>query len=181
MNAPMKPGAAASRAAAIARGAAALAGHVEAVERLLAARPAVSTREIVDAIHRSITRATTVAAAMGLRRSDEHPDHARTAPVYHARDVDTAIAAERAWVADRARRSPAAQRRQVEPARGPVGGSLEVVPLADVREPGDRFACTVLCARLSARTCVARQRSLRPECHVCRDCADGREVARRIA
>lgn len=123
-----------------------------------------------------------VSSAMGLRRSDEHPDHARQAPVYHARDVETAIAAERAWVAERARRSPAAQRRRPEPvARGPVGGTLDVVPLDEVRSPGDRFACVVLGARLSASACVARQRSEQTACIVCRDCADGREAARRIA
>jgi len=182
VNAPVKPGSAACRASALARGAAALAGHVETVERLLATRPAVSTREIVAAISRSVTRATRVAAAMGLRRSDEHPDHARLAPVYHARDVETAIAAERAWVAERARRSPAAQRRRSEPVKvgGTVGGTLAVVPIDDLRDPGDRFACVALGARLSARACVARQRSEQTLCIVCRDCATGREVARRV-
>lgn len=180
MNAPEKPGAAAARATALARVAVTMAGHVAIVERLLAGGSAVSTAEIARVIGRGVHSAVAVSTALGLRRSDEAGPRRKGTPVYHARDLETAIAAERAWLADRARRSPAAQRRPVEPARGPVGGSLAVLPIADLREPSDRFACAVLCARLSARTCVARQRSEKPECFVCRDCADGREVARRV-
>jgi len=194
MNAPEKAGVAAARAAAMARGAAVVAAHAAVVERLVDARGAVSTAEVCAALGRTVQSAVTACAALGLRRSDETDARRYGIPVFHARTLDAAIAAERAWLAARASRSPASReprRLQVRPdklaprhaaiATPGAPAALVVLPLADVREPGDVFACSALGARLSAGACVARQRSERIECFVCRDCDDGRAVARRLA
>lgn len=196
MNAPERY--AGVRAVAQARATVILAAHVEAAERLIETCGAVSTAELCGAIGRSRRIAVIVSATLGLRRSDETAEHRREAPVYHARELDAALAAERAWLAARAARSPVAtsspkaMARRVRPPRlAPAIGAtaaepgvpvtLVVLPLADVRASGDVFACSALGARLSAGACVAQHQSALPERHVCRGCPDGRALARRLA
>lgn len=192
MNARVKPGSEAARATALARAAVTMAEHVAKVERLLADRGALSTQDIMGAIARTKSRAMAVAAVVGLRRSDESAEHARNAPVFHARDLETALAAQRAWLASRAERSPAVvepRRLQTRPRRHRprvtdrtpgVAQAIVALPVARLRAPLDMFSCSALGARLSAGACVARQRSERIECFICRDCDVGREVARRV-
>lgn len=194
MNAPVKANAVAARARAIARHADTLAAQVATVSRVIDAHGSASTQDLCRVIARTRSQVRSVCVVAGLHRSDESPDHAHNAPVFYGWTLDAALAGERAWVAARAERSPAVVVREPRRLRirqpklgrrpGATPGapvSFVVMPVSALRDEGDIFACERLDgARLMARACVARQRSERIECVVCRDCAVGREVARRV-